>query len=170
MRGGMYEGVRNAYGPGALPGLTAAWNLQAPVGGFRSFGMRTTRTVSATCAEVDCPHWQNGWACVVVPGSEDAGVVEAACDGRADGRRRAWARLEPLPKGFVRIWFDPGQPCFKASTHRVPWEASWYHRDGDWRGNPSGLVVAHRNARSWVDEFGEHQLRIAGERERYGPE
>lgn len=153
-----------------MPGLRNAWSMNAPVGGFRSFGMRVTKYVHATCEEFECGHWRNGWATTVTPGSDDAHLVEQACDGRADGYRRAWSRLEPLPGGFVRIWFEPGQPCFKAASHRVPWSGRWYHRDGDWRGNPSGLVVPHRDGRSWVDEFGEHQERIAGERQRYGPE
>lgn len=141
---------------------------QGRPGDYRSFGMKVQRWVSATCAEVDCPHWLNGWANTVIPGSEDVKLIEQACEGRVDGYRRAWSRLEPLPDGFVRIWFEPGQPCLKASTHKIPWNGQWYHRDGDWRGNPAGLVVAHKDARSWVDEFGEHQVRLVDQRQRYG--
>jgi hypothetical protein len=153
-------------GPTRLEGLERTWNTASPVSAWRSFGMRVQRYVAATCAEVDCHQWANGWATTVIPGSEDAGLVEQACDGRVDGRTRAWARLEPLPDGFVRIWFEPGQPCFKAAQHRIPWAGRWYHRDGDWRGNPSGLVVAHADARSWVDEFGEHQLKLVANHDR----
>lgn len=154
-----------------MPGLRGAWDMAAPVRGFRSFGMRVTRTLAATCAEVDCAHWLKGWGIKIQRSDRDSvELIEQACDGRADGHLRKWSRIDVLDGDFVSLWFEPGQPCFKATSHRVPWDASWYHRDGDWRGNPSGLVVAHANARSWVDEFGEHQLRIAGERQRYGPE
>jgi hypothetical protein len=151
-----------------LPGLRAVWGSNINPSAFRSFGMNVERYVSATCEEIDCPHWTNGWAATAIPGSEDWGLIIAACEGRVDDRRRMPASREVLPDGMVRLWFPPGQPCFKASTHRVPWSARWYHRDGDIRGNPSGLVVAHADARSWVDEFGEHQMRLAEQHRRYG--
>jgi hypothetical protein len=38
--------------------------------------------------------------------------------------------------------------------------------DGDWRGNPTGRQRTHQNAADWVEDFGEHQLRIADQVER----
>lgn len=142
----------------------------APVQAYRSFGMSVTRRISATCAEVDCEHWLKGWITTVLPASEDEGVIIAACDGRVDGMHRAYDRRILSDDGFMRYYFPPGQPCFKASTHSVPWDFAFHHRDGDWRGNPTGLKVAHPDGTSWRDEFGEHQQRIKEQRERYGAE
>ncbi|MES2211355.1 MAG: hypothetical protein V4515_14425 [Chloroflexota bacterium] len=141
-----------------------------PVQGYRSFGMVTTRRVQATCADVMCEHNAKGWVTVVPPGSPDEGVLVAACDGRVDGIRRQWRERCVSLGGFHEYHFDPGQPCLRASTHTVPWSFAFHHRDGDWRGNPSGLVVAHPDGQSWVDEFGQHQERIVHQRERYGAE
>jgi hypothetical protein len=146
---------------GGLPGLRAAWDTAVNPSYFRSFGAKVTKYVSATCAEVDCSQYATGWAVEFERGGEDQGVIEKACDGRADGRTRRWSDIEPLPGNRVRITFPAGQPCFKASSHRIPWAGRFYHRDGDWRANPSGLLVNHRDASSWVSEFGEHQQKLA---------
>lgn len=144
----------------------------APVQGYRSFGMRVTRRVRATCEEFGCDGWAKGWFTTVLPDSEDMKLIDAACDGRVDGFTRACASAERLPDGFIRLWFEPGQPCFRASTHAIPWDVAFHHRNGDWRGNPDGkgAVVLHPDGQSWVDEFGQHQQRIKDERQRYGAE
>lgn len=142
-----------------------------PVSGYRTFGQRVTRRVRATCAEVGCEQHRDGWVTVVPPGSPDEGVLRAACEGRVDGHRRQWAEVAPTPSGFLAYSFPPGQPCLRASLHRVPVAVQLYHRTGDWRnaGSTSGLVT-HPDAQSWVDEFGEHQQRVAQQRQRYGAE
>lgn len=142
----------------------------APVQAFRSFGMTVTRRVHATCEEFGCEHWAKGWITAVPPDSPDEGVLVAACDGRVDQFRRRWTRIEVTSNGFHAYHFPPGQPCLRASTHTIPWNFAWHHRDGDWRGNPTGIVVPHPDGTSWVDEFGEHQQRIADQRKRYGAE
>lgn len=142
---------------------------QGPVSGYRSFGQRITRRVRATCAEVECDAYANGWVTSVPTGGQDESVIVAACDGRVDGMRRQWETRLTL-NGFTEYRFPPGQPCFKASAHTVPLAVQHYHRDGDWRGNPTGVVVAHPDIRSWIDEFGEHQQRVADQRQRIGPE
>lgn len=145
---------------------------QGPVTGYRSFGMTVTKWVKATCEEFGCEQWERGWVSIVVPGSRDENVLLQGCNGRIDGLRRASSGVQTQPDGFVRYTFEPGQPCFKASTHQIPWDGRLYHRPGDWRGNPDGprAVTVHPNPQSWVDEFAEHQLRVAGQRERYGAE
>ncbi len=154
------------------PTFTRRLNRIVPalgVQGFRSFGMTVTRRVRATCAEVDCEQSRAGWAVNVLAGSDDERLIEQACDGTVDGLRRMPATRDVVGNSIM-YWFPPGQPCFRAASHLVPWDSRFYHRDGDWRGNPSGLVVAHKDARSWVDEFGEHQLRLVEQRQRYGAE
>lgn len=142
---------------------------QGPVSGYRTFGQRVTRRVRATCAEVECEQHARGWVTSVPTGSQDEGIIVAACDGRVDGMRRQWRNRLEL-NGFTEFHFPPGQPCFKASVHTVPLAVQHYHRSGDWRGNPDGTVTTHPSIESWIAEFGEHQQRIAEQRTRYGAE
>ncbi len=156
--------MRDLYAPTAA---ASWWNPGLPAQSFRSFGMTVTAYTRATCEDVDCSHWRNGWLCSVEAGSADERLIAQACDGSADGIRRQWASREQQGTSAA-YWFPPGQPCFRASTHRIPEQGRFYHRDGDRRGNPSGLIVTHSGPESWRDELGEHQLRLAGQRERYG--
>jgi hypothetical protein len=145
---------------------------QGPVSGYRSFGQRVARRVRATCAEVGCEHWQDGWVTTVLPDSEDEALIEKACAGEVDGIRRLSCGGTLELDGFIRYHFPPETPCFRASTHTVPMAVTMYHRKGDWRGNPDGVnvITVHPSVESWVAEFGEHQQRVADQRQRYGPE
>ncbi len=121
----------------------------------------STHWRAATCEEVDCAHYLNGWATTVLPDSAD----EAAIKG--SGRR--WARREKTPDGFVRYEFYPGQPCFAASRHKVlvGRPELFYVRGGDWRGNPAGVPTRqHVRAEDFVEDFGEHQQRVRDAQEK----
>lgn len=116
---------------------------------------RETHTRTATCDEVDCEPFLNGWATTVPTG----GQLEAAL--RASGRH--WATRMPNPDGTVTFAFPPGQPCFRAATHRVGLDrpAHFLVRGGDWRGNPRGTPpVVHVRPDDWVEDFALHQQRI----------
>ena len=64
----------------------------------------------ATCEEVGCPHFFHGWQTVVPQDSEHERTV------RTSGRS---FREERTDDGMVRFTFSPGQPCFRASTHKA---------------------------------------------------
>jgi hypothetical protein len=59
--------------------------------------------------------------------------------------------------------FDSGQRCF--AEHQTNPE-QYGVRDGDWRGNPTGRVRAHQRPADWVEDFGEHQIRIADQQQK----
>lgn len=114
----------------------------------------------ATCAEIDCPAYLYGWATTVLPDSADEALIRRA------GRHFT---VERTPDGFLRFVFPAGQPCFAASAHRVQVEREplYLVRGGDFRGNPRRIPTrVHADATDWVDDFGEHQLRIAESIER----
>lgn len=143
---------------------------KAPARAFKTYGMHITEREPVSCEAVDCPHWMNGYGIVVLPDSPDIGLIEAACRGEVDGRQRRHDAPQRQPDGFIRYWFPPGQPCFKASTHSIPVAARYTLRDGDWRGNPSGRIVTTGDARTWIDDFGEHQQRVVDQRRALGAE
>lgn len=105
---------------------------------------------SASCEETDCEAYLNGW------------VTRAATEEQADYIRRHSGRTFVVvgPNTFK---FAPGQTCFAAADHRVPLEREGIYvaRDGDWRGNPTGRSRTHVRPADWVDEFAEHQDRLA---------
>lgn len=108
----------------------------------------------ATCAEVDCPHYLEGWMTRVE--HCNAEQLHAA---RNSGRRYRELALRP---GETYLHFEAGQKCFHWSDHRTPVGRPELYviRDGDARGNPTGrrdLV----SGETWNDDFGEHQERLA---------
>lgn len=121
----------------------------------------TTHTRPASCAEVGCRHWQKGWTITVVAGSDQAGLIRHASEGRVDGFRRRY-RAVPDGAGMVLLIFGPEQPCFKATTHRVSLERPELYllRGGDWRAS-TGLVRRYDRADQWVDDFATHQDQLA---------
>ncbi len=127
-----------------------------------------THTRAASCAEVDCPPHQHGWACTVIAGSDDETALLKAAAGAVDGHRRHYVR-QAEAGGFVRFVFPSGQACLRVSTHRVPLErdAIYLVKGGDWRGNPRRTPTRrHARAEHWVEDFGEHQQGIADAVER----
>lgn len=128
------------------------------VGAYKTYQLTAplrTHWRAATCQEVDCPNYLNGWRIRVE--HLDAQLLHTA---RNSGRRY---REMPVQEGETYLVYEAGQPCFQASQHRVPngRPELYLVRDGDHRGNPTGFVMQHSSAAAWTDDFGEHQERLA---------
>jgi hypothetical protein len=108
---------------------------------------------AASCAEIDCGYYLNGWQTIVPAGSELEALV------RGSGRRFTEERQ---PAGLIEFRFEPGQSCFRESTHRLPVgrPERLFVRDGDWRDNPTGWKREHTSAEFWQEDFAEHQDRL----------
>ena len=101
----------------------------------------------ASCADVDCPAWANGWATVV-----DEGTVLG--QGQADYIRAGAGRRyteDRISGGRTRFTFDAGQPCFRAVDHRVPLDRPEVYTVATAAG-----TSRHRNGADWVDDFSTH--------------
>ncbi|MGV9756924.1 hypothetical protein ACWDUC_14050 [Streptomyces tricolor] len=112
----------------------------------------------AACAEVDCPHYLNGWR-VRVEGLAPQDIHAAKTSGRR------WIE-QRVADGETWLVFEAGQPCFKASQHRtrVDRPPLYIVRDGDHRGNPRGTKARlHQRAADWQEDFAEHQQKLADE-------
>ncbi len=118
----------------------------------------------ATCAEVNCMQYLNGWATTVADGSADETIIRDACAGAVDGRRR---KALPIKQegGFTQYVFEAGQPCFRAGTHTTlnDREALGIRRDGNRLGVGRADVFRHANLDEWVEDFGEHQDKLSDE-------
>lgn len=115
----------------------------------------------ATCAEVDCAAYLHGWS-TTVDESTELGAKQAHHIRRESGRGFTEDRTYG---GLTTFFFEPGQRCFRASEHKAQVRPEHYLiRPGDWRdlGEPRRLG----SAQSWVDDFGEHQQRVADEIQR----
>lgn len=111
----------------------------------------------ATCAEVDCPHYLNGWSFHV----EAMLALNPAWEHAARTSGRKFTEVS-YGEGQTWLLFEAGQPCFAASEHRMRIDRldTFIIRDGDHRDNPTGrrAVVSPQ---AFVDDFGEHQDRLA---------
>ena len=108
----------------------------------------------ASCVEVDCPDHLNGWRVRKALISEHA---------MADINTARYAFIEVDFDGEPFLVFEAGQPCFRASEHRVPLEREplYLVRGGDFRGNPRGEQLTHTRPEDWVDDFANHQQSLA---------
>lgn len=134
-----------------------------PAGAYKTYSF--TRPLSthwrpATCAEVDCAAYLNGWV-TRVDESADLGRGQAAYIRADRTRRHAETRSAD---GLTEFTFPAGQACFRASQHRVPLERDpvFMVRGGDYRGNPRGVQTwTCRTASEWQDDFDSHQHMLA---------
>lgn len=110
----------------------------------------------ATCEEVNCGHYLNGWR-TTVDESTELGQQQAYYMRHDRSRKHTETRTET---GLTQFTFEPGQRCFAAGNHRLPWDGRerFFERGGDWRGQTSPTV--EHSPTGWLDSFGEHQERV----------
>lgn len=110
----------------------------------------------ATCAEVHCSDWENGWKI----------RLEGLPPQLEYTARNAGKKFKELHISETENWlvYEAGQSCFKVSTHRTRLDRQEIYlvKDGDWRGNPRGTQARqHSSAADWVDDFATHQQHLA---------
>ncbi len=115
-------------------------------------------TVVAACKDVGCDYWRSGW---------DSPVDERTAEGRLQAYAiehsgRTFTRLKRAD-GVTVFRFDPYQRCFR--EHRTKPDL-WLRRGGDWRVDPKEPVRRHVRAADWVEDFQEHEGRLANLREK----
>ena len=118
----------------------------------------STHMRQATCEEVGCEHYRNGWQVRVENLTPD--LLHTA---KTSGRRYVEQSVAADETWLV---FAAGQPCFKAATHRAPIGRPplYIVREGDHRGNPRGTKARlHQRPENWVEDFAEHQQALADE-------
>lgn len=138
---------------------------------YKSFTIdapRDTHWRPATCEEVACAHWQQGWF------SEFNTITEQGREQEAYVRHMSGLAFrqvlerpdgEPLPTGVVRFEFLPGQQCFSAFKHKTRLEdvAEIYStRTGDYR---LTIGAQRMSADGWVNQFLENDEQLRKQRE-----
>lgn len=111
------------------------------------------RFVRSACEEVGCSAWLYGWE-TRVDERTDLGRAQAAYIRQQSGRTfRELATAE----GLTVFRFEPKQRCF--AEHRTRPEV-FLVRGGDWR-RDFGVLRQHKRGADWVEDFAEHQDRLA---------
>lgn len=134
-----------------------------PVHAYQTWQIHTPKTPDyyqpASCEDVDCEHWLNGWQ-TRIPATAEGLLYTARHCGRPYAER--------AEDGEVVFVFAPGTPCFKAATHRIKVGRPelFIVRGGDWRGNPTGEHRIHSRPDDWVDEFRTHTEKLHAQQER----
>jgi hypothetical protein len=111
---------------------------------------KTTHQRPATCEEVECGAWANGWKTVVPNASPQAQYIRAK-SGRAF--------TESIEDELVTFFFKPGQRCFASDKHTVLLERDpvFLKGHGDWRSTERMKAL---DPNQWLDEFAGNQERL----------
>ncbi len=128
---------------------------------YQAVRPRSTHTKPATCQEVDCQAYANGWT-TTVDTSTELGRRQANYIRLKSGRRyRSWTHEA---SGKVEFVFPPGQKCF--ADHRVPIDRPtlYLRRGGDWRATT--IEPVRLSEANWIDDFANHQNKLAEQAER----
>ena len=121
-----------------------------PTGNYKTFALRqplATHFRKATCQEIECEAYMNGW-----------NFRREGMDPRlyyvATHSHRSWREVVLAP-GESYLVFEPGQPCFDADNHRIAIDrpAFFFAGRGDFRSFTTRQARQHANADDWVDEF-----------------
>ncbi len=119
----------------------------------------TTHYRPATCAEVQCRPHVKGW-CSPIDERTDLGRKHAHIIRTS--KRKFTERRDP--SGVTVFEFEAGQRCFAKHQLPVGRPELFVVRDGDHRGNPRGTDPRrHTRPEFWVEDFAEHQQKIADE-------
>ncbi len=130
-----------------------------PVGAYKSYEFsmpEVTHTRPATCGQVDCPTQASGWI-TPVDESTELGQKQAHYIRRLSGR----IHTEGPRDVFTLFTFPPGEECFEPHTIPLDRDPVFVVRGGDWRGNPMRERRIHHRPDDWVEDFAEHQDRLA---------
>lgn len=120
----------------------------------------STHWQPATCEEVDCPNYLNGWQ-VRLEGLTPQQIHDATHCGRKYTQVSVMA-------GETWLVYEAGQPCFACSSHRkrIERDERFLVTGGDYRGNPRNERYEHAEPADWQEDMADHldRLRTAQER------
>lgn len=140
--------VRNGIGPEHFKSYKAS----APLG---------SHWRRATCEEYECDDFLYGFifTCDI---STELGQQQHYF--LTHDKERSYSIQRPN-ESIVKFIYGPGNRCFapKCENHVIPIGRPPFYliHGGDWRGNPRGDRLVHRRVEDWIDDWANHQDRIA---------
>lgn len=124
---------------------------------YRIVAPKSTHFRPATCEEIECDAWRNGWKTLVPSNSDQALYIRSGASGR---RFTEVNDSYDQTIGMTEFIFEAGQRCFRASEHVVPLE-----RDPLFSVRENGLTRHHTRADLWTEDFSEHLDKVRKIRE-----
>jgi hypothetical protein len=119
---------------------------------------KSTHWVTVSCEDAECQAYASGWRSVIDEASE-LGQKQAHYIRTQSGRGFTESRT---PEGMTEFLFRPGQPCFTQHQERGELPEIFIVQGGDHRGNPLRTpTVTHTRPEFWVEDFAEHQDKLA---------
>lgn len=146
-----WDKVHNRLTPDAGPEHFKSYSWRAPLASHWRPG---------TCEEYECDEFLHGFVTTVDLGT-DLGQRQYYYLTHDKSRK---ATIQRVSERIVKFVYGPGNRCFRYSEHRVPVGRPplLLVLGGDWRGNPRQIrTVVHRRAEDWIEDFAEHQDKIA---------
>ena len=130
---------------------------QAPPQAYKTYTILSpvaTHFEDATCAEVDCRGYVNGWQ-TYTDETTDLGQQHAHYIRHMSGRGYTEERNE---NGVTVFTFGAGQECFGVHTQKTDRPQHFLTRPGDSR--RYGQTYVYDRPDQWVDDFAVHQNQI----------
>lgn len=133
--------IRNRLGPRMPAHMYKTYRVSSPL---------ETHTRRATCQEIDCEAYRDGWVM-----HKDALTPAMIYAVTHSGRKFTEINIGP---GETYYKFEPGQICFKAPTHRISLERPEFYMVG--RGLTSTFderrAKQHTRPEFWVEDMQHH--------------
>lgn len=142
----------NRVQPALPPTAITTFGVAAPLTSKRHWR-------KASCREVDCRHWREGWA-AVFDETTDLGRGQANYVRNLSGRRFHESRTDD---GRTAFTFHAGQTCFNSGSHVVRDEdvpPLYIARAGDWRTVPGARTTVHSGPDPWLDHLHSNLERV----------
>jgi hypothetical protein len=141
----------NRIPPQAGPEAYKTYSWRAPL---------STHWRPATCEEVDCPDFLNGFVTTVDTATD---LGQKQYHFLTHDRKRSYS-MQRVNDTLCKFVFRPGTICMRFRDHRAPIGRPplFLVSGGDWRGNPRQIpTTRHRTAENWIEDFSDHQDRIS---------
>jgi hypothetical protein len=133
-----------------------------PAASMKTYELRqplATHFVEVSCAQANCARRENGFIIgfdLTVPAK-----VAAANELAAIANRRGMKWSYEVVGSTVQFTFAKGQDCFETHRRALEREPLYIVRNGDFRGNPRKERKVHTSGENFVDDFANHQDRLA---------
>lgn len=125
---------------------------------FQIKAPKETHTVEATCEDVECQAYKNGWRMTIDLGT-DLGQKQAWYIKYKSGR--SFVEVDNRD-GLVTIEFRSGQKCFQEHRQAIERDPVFSVKGGKDGKNPLRIPTrVHKKPEFWVEEFAENQNRLA---------
>lgn len=140
------------------------WTPALPARDMQTFAVdapESTHFRPATCEEVECQAYRNGWR-TKVDLTTEMGQKQAHYIKHDSGRSY---KVVEQRDGLVTLEFRGGQPCFGQHRIRLERPEIFSVRPGDHRVDLRSKRRVHSKPEHWIEEFQENQERIIAVRE-----